>query len=73
MFVSGVQQSDSVIHIYVSILFQTLFPLRLLQDIEQISLCYIVDPYCLCTIVCRGLTDSHDLLMIDFDPFYHFF
>ena len=48
VLVSGVQQSDSVIHIYVSILFffyvsilfQILFPFRLLQSIEQSSLCY---------------------------------
>ena len=34
MLVSGVQQSDSVIHIPISIPFQILFPYRLLQDIE---------------------------------------
>ena len=44
MLVSGVQQSDSVIHIYVPILFQILFPFRLLQNIEQSSLCYTVGP-----------------------------
>ena len=39
--VTGVQQSDSVIiHIHVSILFQILFPFRLLHNIEQSSLCY---------------------------------
>ena len=32
--ISGVQQSDSAIHILVSILFQTLFPFRLLQNTE---------------------------------------
>ena len=37
---SGVQQSDSVIH--VSILFQILFPFRFLQNIWQSSLCYTV-------------------------------
>ena len=37
VLVSGVQQSDSVIHIHVSILFQILFPFRLLQSIEQSS------------------------------------
>ena len=42
VLVSAVQQSDSVIHIHVSILFQILFPFRLLQNIEQSSLCYIV-------------------------------
>ena len=29
VLISGVQQSDSVIHIHVSILFQILFPYRL--------------------------------------------
>ena len=42
--VSGVRQSDSVIHIHVSILSQILFPFRLLQSIEQSSLCYIGCP-----------------------------
>ena len=40
MLVSDVQQSDSVIHIHVSTLFQILFPFRLLQNIEQSSLFY---------------------------------
>ena len=44
MLVSGVQQSDSIIHIQVSILFQILFPFWLLQNIEQSSLCYTVGP-----------------------------
>ena len=39
VLVSSVQQSDSVIHIYI--LFQILFHYRLLQDIEYSSLCYI--------------------------------
>ena len=42
---SGVQQSDSVIHILVSILLQNLFPFRLLQNVEQSSLRYAVGPY----------------------------
>ena len=33
VLVSGVQQSDSVLHIHVSIPFQILFPIRLLQNI----------------------------------------
>ena len=37
VLVSGVQQSDSVIYTHVSIL----FPIRLLQNIEQSSLCCI--------------------------------
>ena len=40
--ISGVQQSDSVMHTCVSILFQILFPIRLLQNIKQSSLCYTV-------------------------------
>ena len=39
--VSGVQQSDSFIHTHMSILF---FLHRLLQNIEQISLCYAAGP-----------------------------
>ena len=35
MQVSGIWQSDSVIHIRVSILFQVLFSFRLLQNIGQ--------------------------------------
>ena len=42
--VSGIQQSGSVIHIHVSILFQILFPFRLLQNVEQSSLCYMLGP-----------------------------
>ena len=42
VLVSGVQQSDSVIHI--SVLFQILIPFRLLQNTEQSSLCYTVRP-----------------------------
>ena len=36
--VSGVQQSDSVLHVHISILFQILFPFRLLHNTEQNSL-----------------------------------
>ena len=38
VLVSGIQQSDSVVHIHVPIIFQILFQLRLLQSIEQSSL-----------------------------------
>ena len=44
VLVSGVQQSDSVIHIHVCIRFQILFPFRLLQNVGQSSLCYTGDP-----------------------------
>ena len=40
---SGVQQSDSVTHIHAFILFQILFPFRLLHNTEQSSQCYIND------------------------------
>ena len=49
VLVSGVQQSDSVMHIRVAILFQILFPFRLLQNIDQSSLYYAVGP-CLLSI-----------------------
>ena len=45
VLVSGVQQSESAIHIHISTLFQILFPYRSLQSIEQSSLCYAVGPY----------------------------
>ena len=41
---SDVQESDSVMHTHVSMLFQILFPFRLLQNIEQSPLCYMVGP-----------------------------
>ena len=44
VLVSGVKQSDSAIHIHVSILFQILFPFRLSENIEQSFLCYTVGP-----------------------------
>ena len=42
VLVSCVQQSDLILYIHVLILFQIIFPVRLLQNIEQSSLCYIV-------------------------------
>ena len=45
VLVLGIQQRDSVI--YVSILFQILFPGSLSQNIEQSSLCSTVGPCCL--------------------------
>ena len=44
VMVSGGQQRDSAINIYVSILRQTPFPPRPLQNIEYSSMCYIVGP-----------------------------
>ena len=48
MLVSGVQQDDSLIHVYI--LFHILFHYSLLQDIEYNSLCYTVGPCCLCVL-----------------------
>ena len=50
VLISGTQQSDSVIHTCVSILFQSLFPFRLLQNIEQRSLRYTGGPCWLSTL-----------------------
>ena len=41
VLVSGVPQSDSVMHIYI--FFQVIFHYRSLQDIEYSSLCYTVN------------------------------
>ena len=43
LLVSGIQHSNSVIHL--CILFQILFPYRLLQNTEYSSLCYTVGPF----------------------------
>ena len=51
VLVAGIQWSDSVIHIHISILFQILFPYRLLQNTEYSSLCYIVG-FCWLSILC---------------------
>ena len=42
--VSSAQQSGSVTHLRVSVLFQILFPFRLLPEVEQSSLCYTIGP-----------------------------
>ena len=44
VLVSGVQQSESVIHMPISIPFQILFPYRLLQRLEEVSLCWTGGP-----------------------------
>lgn len=41
---SGVQQTESVTYTHVSLLFQTLFPPRSLQNTEQSSLRYTAGP-----------------------------
>ena len=45
VLVSAVQQSESIIHIHISTLFQILFPYISLHSIEQSSLCYTVRSY----------------------------
>lgn len=51
MLVLGVQQSDKITHIHVSILIHILFPFKVLYNIErEISLCYAVASFCLSTI-----------------------
>ena len=54
VFVSGERQSDSIIHIHVSTLFQILFPFGLLQNIEQSSLCSTVGP-CFLSVLNRAV------------------
>ena len=64
MLVSGVQQSDSVIHTHVCTLFQVLFPFKLLQSIEQSSLGYTVGPCwlsILCILVCTCQSQTPNL------------
>ena len=45
VLVFSVQQSDSVIHIHISIPFQILVPHRALQNIQQVSLCWTERPF----------------------------
>ena len=42
MLVSGIYKIDSVIHVYVFILFKIIFP----ENIKQSFLCYTVGHYC---------------------------
>ena len=68
VLVSGVQQSDSVIHIHVSILFQVLFSFTLLQNIELSSLCCTVAPCWLSILniaVCMSISNSQSI------PFFY--
>ena len=47
MLISSVQQSDSVIQVYICIFFHILFHYVSPQDIEYRSLCYTVGPCCI--------------------------
>ena len=40
VLVWGIQQSDSIMHRYINVIYYILFHYRLLQDIEYSSLCY---------------------------------
>ena len=68
VLMSGVQQSDSVIHIYVSILFQILFPFRLFQKIERSSLCDTVDPCWLSILNIAVCTCQSQAPILSFPP-----
>ena len=57
VLVSGVQKSDSVIHIHVSIRFQIIFPFRLLQSFEQLPALYSSSLLTLYIAVCT--CESH--------------
>ena len=59
--VSDVQKSESIIHIYMSILFQVIFPFRLFQNIEQSSLCYTVVP---CSLLVAFLLSICKILIL---------
>ena len=64
VLVSGVQQSGSVIHTHVSLLFQIIFLFRLLHNIEQSSLCSTVGPCWLSIlyiVVCVCSSQTPDL------------
>ena len=66
VLVSGIHQSDSVTHIHVSTAFQILFPFRLLNNIEQGSLCYNQEKVLVgypfeISILCMSLPNSPSL------------
>ena len=65
VIVSGAQQSDSAIHIHVSILPQTPLPSRLPHNIEQSSLCYTVGT---CWLFSKAMSFSSSTL---FRPQFH--
>ena len=65
VLVTGVQQRDLVVLIPVPILFQILFPLMLLQNVEPSSLCYTEGPCYLLNITvstCQSQTPNLPLL-----------
>ena len=71
VLVSGVPQSDLVIHTHVSICFRILFPSRSLQSIEDSSLYYTIGPCWLSIfyiVVCVCSSQAPDLSL----PIYLF-
>ena len=74
MLVSGVQQSDSVIHVHIFILFKILFLYRLSQNIELSSLCYTVGPCWLSIlyIVCVYVLHIYIYIYILFHILFHY-
>ena len=61
MLASGIQQSDSVLNIYI---FHIIFHYRLLQDTECSSMCCTANPCCLsilCIVGCLILFLSTDV------------
>ena len=73
LLVSGVHHSDSVIRIHESILFQIIFPFRLLQNSEQSSLWYTAGLWWLSPLNIAVCTcPSQTLSTIRFLPFTDF-
>ena len=68
VLISDIQQSDSIIHIHASVLFQILFPIRLLQNIEQSSLCYAVGP---CWLPVLTITVQFQWIKMCSTPLHH--
>ena len=60
MLVLGVQQNEKVIHRHLSIPFQSIFPYKLLENIEYISLYYAVDS-CYLSILYRFIPPNLSL------------
>ena len=67
VLVSAIQQTESIMHIRASF-FQILFPFRLLENIEQDSLCYTVGPCWLSIlniVVCICQSQTPNLFLSD--------
>ena len=67
VIVSSIQQSNSVIHLHVSIFLQIVFPFKLSQNIEQRFLCYTVGPCWLSILdiaVCTSQSSTPNLYFL---------